>query len=299
MANGDDAANEGMDLVSGSASRSLGYDEINKTRDYIAEFFNTVKTWATSLFVPKSDVVVSDGASSVVGKIPRYTNAARLIASNPAQASDVATKAYVDAQAGGAITAAGGTINGGNLRITGSGHHLYVTAATSATSGYTVAYINGDGRLAEGASSERFKHNITPIDPASLGNLFPTLHTFVMNEDPGEMKRIGYIAERLNESDDLRQFVVYERETITEDIIEQVQVLEDIPVLDEEGQEVGTQTVQTGTRAEVVGSRVIGSRLVRDDNGDPIPRSIDFIALLMAQNAQLHARLAALEAGRD
>lgn len=36
MANGDAAAAAGMDLVSGTADRRLGYDEINKTRDYIA-----------------------------------------------------------------------------------------------------------------------------------------------------------------------------------------------------------------------------------------------------------------------
>lgn len=35
--------------------------------------------------------------------------------------------------------------------------------------------------------------------------------------------------------------------------------------------------------------------LSTDDDGQPIPDSIDFIALLIAQNAQLHARLKALE----
>lgn len=37
MANGDAAAAAGMDVVSGTADRRQGYDEVNKTRDYIAE----------------------------------------------------------------------------------------------------------------------------------------------------------------------------------------------------------------------------------------------------------------------
>lgn len=37
MASGDDAAAAGMDKVAGGAPRRLGYDEINKTRDYIAQ----------------------------------------------------------------------------------------------------------------------------------------------------------------------------------------------------------------------------------------------------------------------
>lgn len=36
MANGDAAADVGMDVVPGTADLRLGYDEINKTRDYIA-----------------------------------------------------------------------------------------------------------------------------------------------------------------------------------------------------------------------------------------------------------------------
>lgn len=36
MANGDAAAAAGMDVVPGTADRRQGYDEINKTRDYIA-----------------------------------------------------------------------------------------------------------------------------------------------------------------------------------------------------------------------------------------------------------------------
>jgi len=37
MANGDAAAAAGMAVVSGTAQVKLGYDEINKSRDYIAQ----------------------------------------------------------------------------------------------------------------------------------------------------------------------------------------------------------------------------------------------------------------------
>jgi hypothetical protein len=40
MANGDAAAAAGMDVVPGTAKVRLGYDEINKTRDYVAQRAN-------------------------------------------------------------------------------------------------------------------------------------------------------------------------------------------------------------------------------------------------------------------
>ena len=117
--------------------------------------------------------------------------------------------------------------------------HLFLPAATPATSGYVAAYINGDGRVSKGASSERFKKFISRIVPASLGNIWPELHRFQMRTGDGSWK-YGYIAERLAESDELHPFVVF----------------------DNEGR----------------------------------PESIDFIALLISQNAQLHERVQALEA---
>jgi hypothetical protein len=38
MANGDNAAAAGMDVVPGTAKVRLGYDEINKSRDYVANY---------------------------------------------------------------------------------------------------------------------------------------------------------------------------------------------------------------------------------------------------------------------
>lgn len=53
MANGDGAAAAGMDVVPGTAKVRLGYDEINKSRDYVASFArrnadNLIDIWVQS-----------------------------------------------------------------------------------------------------------------------------------------------------------------------------------------------------------------------------------------------------------
>ena len=128
----------------------------------------------------------------------------------------------------------GSTTVGGNAVVNG---HVYTPNSTPATSGYTVAYINSDGRLARGASSERYKKYISDIDPAALGDIWPDLTRYQMRHGDGAWK-YGYIAERLAEHPDQQPFVVY-----------------------------------------------------ADQDGTLVPESIDFIALLMAQNAQLHQHL--------
>lgn len=187
--------------------------------------------------------------TSAPSKIPTYNTANQLTTATPTLAGHAATKAYVDSQVPAAFN--GGVVTG----------QIYLPNAFAATSGYTIAYINGDGRISEGASSERFKDDITAIEPLELGDLFPQLHSFVMKDDPARVQRIGYIAERLEESDELRPFVVYER----------------VPVVDDDG-------------------NIIGADIARDADGHTIPKSIDFISLFIAQIAQLQARVKELEA---
>jgi hypothetical protein len=134
--------------------------------------------------------------------------------------------------------------------------HLFLPASSAATSGYTIAYINGDGRVSRGASSERFKKFISDIDPMSLGNLFQPFKRWQMRNGDG-VWRYGNTAEQLAADPATEPFVVYERH------------------LEEDG---------------------TTPHLERDAEGNPIPLSIDFIGLLMAQVAQLNARVAELEA---
>ena len=267
MANGDDAAAAGMDVLDGNEDRREGYDEINKTRDYIAQRTSTVtpiakggtgETNAAAALsalggVPSTDVYAP--GDSVANKIPRYDGSGRLIAATPTATNHATSKSYVDAAISGRFPAAGGTFPG-DLGVVGTLtvlDDIMVPNATAAVSGWTVAYIDATGRLSRGSSSRRYKKYITGIDPADLGDIWPEFVRYQMKGGDGSWQ-YGYIAEQLDESDDLRPFVVYQ--TTTE-------------------HDADTDTYRT--------------RFVADEAGNPVPESIDFIALIMAQNAQLKA----------
>lgn len=169
---------------------------------------------------------------------------------------------------GGALSVGSVGVSGhtstGTLGVSGDttvSGHIYVPNSTLATSGYTVAYINGDGRLTRGASSRRFKKNIQDVSLTDV-NLFATdVKEFEMIDGDGHVT-VGYIAEELVGTD-MERFVVFEQELNEED---------------------GTWNLRL------------------DEDGNPVPLSIDFIPLLMAQTRsvyekqlELEARIAALE----
>lgn len=321
MAIGDDAAAAGMLLVDGATTNANTIDtEFNRTRDYIAQGMGATdaatpskvvkrdaagrfkaadpsagadvatKSYADALGTPSNvvstivrrnenghvalatptaaahaatkgyvDSVVpatSTTSADADGKVAEYAGGGRLAVATPSSSGQAANKSYVDGAVAGVdlsskVSKSGDTMTG----------HLYLPNAVAATSGYVIGYINGDGRVSKGASSERYKDDITPVDPTTLGDIFPQLHEFVMKEDPDRTWRLGYIAEHLHKSEDLRRFVVYQTE----------------PILDEPGSFTGQR------------------RLKLDDNDQPIPDSIDFIALLLAQVAALHNRVIELE----
>lgn len=120
------------------------------------------------------------------------------LGANKASPADVAA---ADANANARVAKSGDTMSG----------HLYLPASTAATSGYVNAYINGDGRVSRGASTERVKKFITRILPSSLGNIFGDLFRFQMRTGDGSW-RYGPIAERMAENPDQRRFVVFETE---------------------------------------------------------------------------------------
>lgn len=240
MTNGADAVADGMDVVSPSAPRKMGYDEINKTRDYI-----TKRAKISDFEVVQDEVqnASSNGNTGGAGKLARFSAEGWLGVATPATPSHAVNKAYVDGNFAGKTGVPGYFQIGDYLYVDDEvavGSHIIAPNLTAATSGQVIAYINGDGRLSKGTSSERYKHDIR--DAGDLGDLFAApLREYKLNDGDGS-DRVGYIAEEV-EAAGLARFVIY--------------------------------------------------------NSEGQVDSIDFLGLLMAQNAQLHARIAALEAERS
>ncbi len=267
---GADALDAGMSTLDGTEDRRDGWLSINKTRDYIAT--KTAELKARSLNVWPTNRGGTGSANLYGVTLPTDENGLLVVRPDGALArgSGALAQAYIPSGIPASkITgipvpdlssrvAKTGDVMTGNLGMDGG--HILVPAAYAATSSYAVAYINGDGRLSKGASSERYKKYISEIDPASLGDIFPTLHRFQMRSgDVGDWK-YGYIAERLHEHPEQETCVVYQTTTTHDD--------------------------ETGEWSTV---------LATDAAGNPVPDSIDFIGLLLAQNAQLHQVIDLLE----
>lgn len=248
---GDDALAAGYSVMDGTEDWTEGWKSVNRSRDYVARLRTWVTTTIAALWPLPMDKggtgqTTPEGARAALGAVtdgigtglefysPGFN---RLAFKAPGVTNGTELQ---NAGGGGYLPLTGGTVTGDVL----------LPNATPATSGYTVAYLNADGRISKGASSERYKEDVHQIDPAALGDIFPDLYTFRMIGS--DTTRVGWIAERLAEHPDLLPFVVYARYVTIED---------------------GTATDPT---------------IVTDEHGDPVPDSIDFIALLIAQNAQLH-----------
>ena len=225
MAIGDDALAAGMQLVSGSALANTLDTEENRTRDYIAQRTDAPGTprpvakggtgadnaaaARTNLGVLAAGVTVKRDAANAIELF--WGGPGNLRVGARVDGSPAGFFAYTSDVGGGGgsyLPLSGGTVTG----------DLNLPNSTPATSGYTVAYIDGTGRIARGASSERYKDHITPIDPATLGDIFPELHTFTMRQDETNTERVGWIAERLAESADLERFVVRDMDGLPDSI---------------------------------------------------------------------------------
>jgi len=234
---GDDALAAGMDPMLGTEPAETIDQRINYALDMIA---GGPANWKPDVTLPASKigdgtVPIANGGTAAATAAGARTNLDVFAKGETYNRGTIdAAFSARDATIASKLPLAGGTVTG-DLGVAGN---LYVGTHPPATSGYVVAYINGDNRIAGGASSQRFKHDIVR-DP-ELPDLFVVpLAEFVMDGDETETRRFGYIAEDLADSP-LKRFVVYE------------------------------------------------------ENGAPY--SYDMIALLLAQVAQLHARVAELEA---
>ncbi|GAA3948962.1 hypothetical protein [Microbacterium soli] len=210
MAIGDAAVAAGMPIVDGATTEARTLDtEINRTRDLIAERTSDVVpvakggTGATTPATARAALgavaasEVADPGEIRAGAIVRYKENTRLTASHPVEPTDLATKQYVDVAA---LPVSGGTVTG----------NLYLPNSTSASSSYTVAYINGDGRVSRGASSERYKSDIDR-DPDLPGVLDAApITSYTLTDDPEHVTRYGPIAEDLDDDPRTANFVVYD-----------------------------------------------------------------------------------------
>lgn len=222
MAIGDDASAAGMDLVPGSTLRSDVDRELNKCRDYLA---NGPTYWKPGITLPVSKL---NGQCSIANggtgqsTAPAARSALGITAPNIPSGVGLASTIqadldYLSGVANAAIAAANAASSNADGRVSKSGDtmsgHLYVPNAVAATSGFTVAYINGDGRLSRGSSSEKYKKFISEVDPLSFGEVFPGLWRYQMRSVDGlgtdNTWHWGWIAERLAENPATAPFVVY------------------------------------------------------------------------------------------
>lgn len=245
MAIGDDATAAGIALIPATADVRQGFNHHNETRDIIAQRTSTVTPVSkggtggntpaaarANLDVPRTVEVALRNGLGFTNAVAQLSAHELGIYYNDAAERFVIRRVLGGASADMAIAGDGAFVSKAGDTMTGD---LRLPNATPAKSGYVAAYINSDGRISKGASSERYKKYITEIDPAELGDIFPQLHRFQMRQGDVGAWKYGWIAERLAEHPDTERFVVY--------------------------------------------------------NEQGVPDSIDFVALLIAQNAQLNQAL--------
>lgn len=172
MANGDAAAAKGMDVVAGSADRRLGYDEINKTRDYVAAEIDA-----------RTAAVAGKAAAS-------HTHAAADVTSGT-----LATARIPNLNAS-IITA--GTLSSARLPSTleanGPTDSAYARSATG--SSWYAVWMNSSNQFMRNTSSCRYKVGIRPLelDTAAILALEPV--TYHRKGQAEGTREIGLIAER-------------------------------------------------------------------------------------------------------
>ncbi len=200
MANGDAAVAIGMDIVPGTMDLRQGYDEINKTRDYVAEHETSGTHDASAInsgVLAAARIPDLDAAKITSGEL----DTARIPDIPQSKVTGAWTKTVSAGAAGitgGNFVAAGDVDAAGSMHIGGS---LFSVAgrSTPVTSSYAAAYFNGgDNRLGVTPSAARFKRDLEPwtenVD--AFLDLVPRKGRFVWDADDAP-KRAFLIAEEL------------------------------------------------------------------------------------------------------
>ena len=108
---------------------------------------------------------VGSGALNSAGSISAGTT---ITAGGTITGGAISTGGNVSASgqvSGSSLAVSGGATVGGNATVSGQ---IFVPNSFAAVSGYTVAYINSDGRLSNGASAARYKQDFEPVSNAPL-----------------------------------------------------------------------------------------------------------------------------------
>lgn len=230
MAIGDDAVAAGFVPAPGTVAANTIDTELGRLADWVANRTSditpvdkggTAATNATgaraNLGIPAWDIYATPDTLIVRAADGLFAVATALYPSNPVPLQQLvdllAAKADTSALAGKADV--GSVVSKGGDTMSGQ---LYLPASSAATSGYTSAYINGDGRVSRGASARKYKKYISDVDPLDLGDIFPQLVRYQMRNGDGDWK-LGHIADDLN-GDAARFAVILDGEVESIDFIQ-------------------------------------------------------------------------------
>lgn len=178
MANGDEAAAEGMAVVSGDADRRMGYDEINLTRDYVAREIN-LRELGDANRAPKvhqHDAADVNTGVLATGRIPDLS-ASKITSgtlSNSRLGSDLGDRA-ID-------------------RANGPTYEAYNRNA--AGSGWYAVYMNSSYQFMRNTSSRRYKEDVQDLDPIHARRVLDLQpRTYHRKGQPPGSREVGLIAE--------------------------------------------------------------------------------------------------------
>lgn len=170
MTNGDEAGAAGMDVVAGTADRRLGYDEINKTRDYVAQHAAALTTAVgRKVEKPVDGALMARIEPGSTHSIGFYTNPDSTLFFRPVPGAgefDRRVAMHAELDTTGHVAKTGDTMTGNldvpNIGVSGA---IYNGGMSSVVSGYVAVYRDASGRLGISPSTRRAKKNITAWAP--------------------------------------------------------------------------------------------------------------------------------------
>lgn len=178
MANGDDAAAAGLATVAGTNDRRLGYDEINKSRDYIARHFTGAAYKHAISHITGLATAMADAATITTGTLTRPVNTS------------------------GSVDAAGSLKSG------------FANSYDILTSRKAV-WMDASGVLGY-ASSSRFKKQDIVLADLTIDQLRAVAVCFYRYIAEVEKERTGYEVVRVPETDDDGESIQGERRKLPE-----------------------------------------------------------------------------------